>query len=71
VDPTQGGCGGGSGPCIDQTVFGPTVANGYWSASTGAGHPNFAWLVSFDHGVVYADNFKSDVYFVRGVRSGL
>ena len=39
VDLTQGNCGGGAGPCIDQAVFGPTVANLYWSASTPRGDP--------------------------------
>src|SRR5262245_16470458 len=47
VDPTQGGCGGGSGPCIDQAAFGPTLADFYWSATTDPGFPNCASFVRF------------------------
>ena len=65
------------GPCIDQTVFGPTVANNYWSAATDAvgadeeaPGPSFAWAVDFnDGGVGFGD--KGNDGSVRGARSGL
>jgi hypothetical protein len=68
VDLSASGCGGGS-PCIDQTVFGPTQAFGYWSATTGAGSPSSARNVDFFGGSVF--NFgKPMVDYVRAVRSG-
>jgi len=69
VDLTQGNCGGGSGPCIDQTVFGPTQANYYWSATTSAGFPNSAWDVYFNLGVGGLGT-KTSSGDVRAVRSG-
>jgi hypothetical protein len=71
VDPTQGSCGGGSGPCIDQTVFGPTVDSLYWSATTFASDPFDAWSVVFggSDGVAFVG--KGSDRYVRGVRSGL
>lgn len=66
VDTNATGC--GSGPCIDP-IFGPTVANTYWS-STSAPVPGFAWGVGFNDGFVYDDG-KDDGRPVRGVRSGL
>jgi hypothetical protein len=62
------GCGPG-GPCIDQTVFGPTGADRYWSAST-LSVPWEAWFVYFINGGV-SDSFKSDAINGRAVRSGL
>ena len=62
VDPTQGNCGGGSGPCIDQSVFGPTVASYYSPASTDAGNPSYAWVVGFGNGLVN-DGFKNVATF--------
>lgn len=47
-----------------------TQSNFYWSATTVAGGPNGAWLVDFNVGYV-GDDFKSDGYYVRAVRSGL
>jgi hypothetical protein len=68
VDLTAPGCGGGS-PCIDQAVFGPTQAGFYWSASTLAGGPGDAWVVSFAVG--FPDgNSKSGEVYVRAVRTG-
>jgi len=57
-------------PCIDQTVFGPTVAGYYWSATTYAGDPSGAWLVVFSFGNV-GYNYKVNPYYVRAVRAGL
>jgi hypothetical protein len=68
VDSTQGDCGGGSGPCIDP-IFGPTVANDYWSGTTHASTPAFAWLVGFIDGSVFND-FKNSTNYVRAVRGG-
>jgi hypothetical protein len=64
------GCSTLTGPCIDQTIFGPTVANVYWSATTNATFPLFAWGLLFDFGVV-GNVPKNDGYYVRAVRSGL
>jgi hypothetical protein len=68
VDLTQGNCGGGSGACIDP-VFGPTAADGYWSATTDAGNPDFVWSVQFFLGGVGAGG-KSGNNAVRAVRAG-
>lgn len=51
VDPNKPGCGNGIIPCIDP-VFGPTVANYYWSAGTHALYRDCAWSVQFDTGNV-------------------
>ena len=56
-------------PCIDP-VFGPTVADYYWSATTGATSPFSAWSVFFIDGLV-VNYFKDDGYYVRAVRAGL
>ena len=56
-------------PCIDP-VFGPTVADFYWSATTYATDPNDVWLVDFNSGV--PDNgYKNFNDYVRAVRAGL
>ena len=56
-------------PCIDQTVFGPTVSS-YWSSSTLSTNPYDAWVVSFSSGRVDPDS-KRDTLHVRAVRAGL
>jgi hypothetical protein len=63
------GCGPG-GPCIDQTVFGPTDADRYWSASTLSNAPNEVYFVYFINGGV-SDSTKSSAIYGRAVRSGL
>jgi hypothetical protein len=73
VDRTQGYCGGGSGPCIDQAVFGPTAANFTWSATTYvhvSAPPDSAWLVDFYSGLMGGYG-KGHYEYVRAVRSGL
>jgi hypothetical protein len=58
-------------PCIDP-AFGPTVDNFYWSATTLAFGPSFAWAVSFgnvDSNIVY-DLDKTAGLYLRAVRSG-
>jgi hypothetical protein len=59
-------------PCIDQAVFGPTVAFLYWSATTHATFtfPHYAWNVYFANGYVYFNGKDTDLY-VRAVRAGL
>jgi hypothetical protein len=57
-------------PCIDQGVFGPTVATHYWSATTHADGSNVAWDVDFNAG--HVDFFGKGLdYGVRAVRAGL
>jgi Protein of unknown function (DUF1566) len=70
VDPSAPGC-GARGACIDQTVFGPTVAFFYWSATTDAAFPVFAWGVAFGADGSVASAIEEVPLFVRGVRSGL
>jgi hypothetical protein len=58
-------------PCIDQGVFGPTVAAYYWSATTySATAPSSAWVVDFGDGFVIF-NEKDEIWSVRAVRGGL
>jgi hypothetical protein len=45
-------------PCIDP-IFGPTVAGLYWSSSSAADDPRFAWLVNFDGGNPVRDDQAS------------
>ncbi len=67
VDSSATGCGSGS-PCIDP-VFGPTQSDDYWSASTYAPLPYYAWIMDFDGGGVYYFGKPFFVY-VRAVRGG-
>ncbi len=56
-------------PCID-AIFGPTVINFYWSATTDPTIPDRAWLVSLGDGT--ADRIpKVNSNYVRAVRGGL
>lgn len=58
-------------PCIDQAVFGPTVGEYHWSASTDAGDARMAVIVDFSNGSVF-DGFKfGSSLYVRAVRSAL
>jgi hypothetical protein len=68
VDVSAAGCGSGS-PCIDP-VFGPTQALDYWSATTDARVPTFAWLVFFTSGTGVTGS-KTFNHYVRAVRGGL
>jgi len=56
-------------PCIDP-IFGPTVANFYWSATTKAETPDLAWGVYFNTGYVDVIS-KGTNFYVRAVRTGL
>jgi Protein of unknown function (DUF1566) len=57
-------------PCIDQTIFGPTTADQYWSATTLTTDPTAAWNIFFDSGSVGYSHTGSS-YYVRAVRGGL
>jgi hypothetical protein len=56
-------------PCIDQTVFGPTLSADYWSATTKDGVPHFAWIVASYSGKVHLGD-KGGGCRVRAVRGG-
>ena len=56
-------------PCIDP-VFGPTVANFFWSATPRGFPSQDAYRVSFGNGYV-TTNFMSFNHYVRAVRAGL
>lgn len=67
-DATQGGCGGGSGPCIDP-VFGPTGSSNYWSASvSNEFFAVLAYVVDFGGGGV-GESVKMNYNLARAVRS--
>lgn len=70
LDPTAPGCGRGA-PCIDETVFGPTLAFFYWSATTDEDLAVFAWGVTFGGGGGFFPAVKDAPLFVRAVRVGL
>jgi len=55
-------------PCIDG-IFGPTAASGYWSSTTLAYNPGYAWVVYFFAGNVNFNGKDSNLY-VRAVRGG-
>jgi Protein of unknown function (DUF1566) len=57
-------------PGCTVTTCSCTQSDGYWSATTGAGNPGYAWSVDFYSGDVGGPNKPSDGY-VRAVRSGL
>ena len=59
----------GTHPCIDP-IFGPTVADFYWSATTNVSQPNRAWTVNFSNGSV-SSGTKGYFRYVRAVRTGL
>jgi hypothetical protein len=56
-------------PWPANAAFLPDSTSYYWSASTSAGYPGFAWVVDTLGG--FPDNFsKPNYFFVRAVRSG-
>ena len=59
----------GYGPAINQTVFPATAASAYWSASSLATHPPYAWWVNFSDGVSFNSSKLLNGY-VRLVRDG-
>lgn len=52
---------------FDAVTFPGTPQGGYWSATSRAGSPDFAWYVQFTAGLVYTDLKLSNLY-VRCVR---
>ena len=54
--------------CLDP-IFGPTRASFYWSSTTFAFVPNFAWFVNIGNGFVNDDS-KDFLSFARAVRGG-
>jgi hypothetical protein len=73
VDSGAPGCGEGI-PCIDQTVFGPTTIDPYWSATTFDGSPTVVWVI-FLNDVAFGDPLvitpKNTGGWVRAVRARL
>jgi hypothetical protein len=70
VDAGAPGC-GNRGVCIDETVFGPTIAFFYWSATSETDFPVFAWGVAFGADGSVTSAIKEATLFARAVRSGL
>ncbi len=59
-------------PCVDELVFGPTLPEIYWTATTSSTSPFYAWGVDFGTGVVGSGSNKSFLpHAVRAVRGGL
>ena len=56
-------------PAIDGTYFPATPSNWYWTSTTFAPDPAYAWNVAFNNGYTFAHN-KTNTYHVRLVRSG-
>ena len=55
-------------PCIDP-VFGPTLADFYWSRVVFETNTFYAWCVSFDDGTVLTAEKATDSVAARAVRS--
>ncbi|MGB5159265.1 DUF1566 domain-containing protein [Desulfobacterium sp. N47] len=56
-------------PAIDTVAFPGAMSSYYWSSTTSASYPAYAWLVSFYYGSVNHGH-KSSSYYVRAVRGG-
>jgi len=56
-------------PSINTSLFPNTVSSYYWSSTTYAGRPNYAWYVNFLGGLV-SYSYKSRNGYVRAVRGG-
>jgi Protein of unknown function (DUF1566) len=57
------------GPTINTTYFQNTMSSYYWSSSTDALNPGYAWGVYFSYGYV-SNSHKSYSFYVRAVRGG-
>jgi hypothetical protein len=67
VDPAATGCGLGIGsPCIDP-IFGPTIADAYFSATTISSSTGMVWAMNFDAGSVGSGS-KQFGFYIRAVR---
>jgi hypothetical protein len=62
-------CAGFPTPCIDEELFGPTQALGYWSSSTHTVFRDDVWRIVFSSGIALSDD-KTDVQYARAVRGG-
>jgi len=58
-----------TGKGINEMGFKNVQPSGYWSSTTYAGLPSFAWYVDFGSGDVYG-SYKGSGYYVRCVRGG-
>ena len=58
-----------AGPTLDTSFFPGCRPFIYWSSTTNAGHPEFAWHVDFDDGRTHGSGLKTREYYVRPVRS--
>jgi len=58
-------------PCVDQTVFGPSIGQGYWSANSATISPASAWYLNMNDGSVSFTGKDDPLFIVRAVRSGL
>ncbi len=56
-------------PAIDGTYFPATFSHSYWTSTTYAYAPAYAWVVYFSDGSTYA-NYETSTNHVRLVRSG-
>lgn len=56
-------------PAIDAEAFPETKTAGYWSSTSLADNPRFAWFVYFNNGYVNPVD-KSHEYYTRCVRGG-
>lgn len=56
-------------PAIDPAAFPETKTAGYWSSTSLADNPKFAWFVYFNNGYVNPVD-KSHEYYTRCVRGG-
>ena len=61
---------GNSNPAIDGDYFPSTASSWYWSADSSAPDPANAWIVHFGFGYTNSGNNKTNVNYVRLVRSG-
>jgi hypothetical protein len=66
---TSCGAGSSGNPGCTVTTCSCTLPANYWSSSSYAGPPEFAWEVAFGDGTVDSD-FKDTDYYVRAVRGG-
>jgi hypothetical protein len=58
-------------PSIDTSHFPGCRPSPYWSSTTHAKHPDFAWSVGFDDAATIRGGHKRRRHFVRAVRGGL
>jgi hypothetical protein len=58
-------------PAINTTFFPTTRSAPYWTGTTFAKHPGFAWYINFENGLEHNGGYKGRQYHVRAVRGGL